>query len=451
MTKKQLPRRTFLRGMGATLALPLLDAMVPAFASTIKQAPAARLHLRAARRDHGRVDARRRSGTSFEFKSILSPLAPWRDKLAIVSGLHHRAADSTAVHSLSPTTWLSGVRPKPTQGVDAYAGISADQFAAKVVGQDTALPSMELGTEDHSSLIGACDRDYGCIYMNNISWHTHTTPLPIEINPRKVFERMFGDGGSVEEQIARRREDRSILDAVSQQTAVAEARARPARIATSSINISKAFARSSVGYKQPRAQVASNKDLVIPEAPPGIPFVYADHVDIMFDLMTLAYQANITRVQTFQMARELSNRTYPQVDVQEGHHAVSHHQNRADKMAMNARIQRYHVGLFSGLLKKLDAVQDGDGTLLDNMMLLYGSNMSNSNAHDHFPLAELRRRRGHGSAQGRPAREVPRSHADDESRADAAAQGRRAARESRRQHGHYRRALAANLTGETCR
>ncbi len=384
ITKKQLPRRTFLRGMGATLALPLLDAMVPAFASTIKQSP----KLGFIYVPHGAIMGQwtpDKVGRDFEFKSILSPLAPWRDKLAIVSGLHHRAADSTAVHSLSPTTWLSGVRPKPTQGVDAYAGVTADQYAARVFGQDTILPSMELGTEDHSSLIGACDRDYGCIYMNNISWHTHTTPLPIEINPRKVFERMFGDGGSVEEQIARRREDRSILDAVSQQTQSlkgqlgAHDRDKLDQYLESVREIERRLEHA-------EAQVAQNKDLVIPQAPPGIPFVYADHVDIMFDLMTLAYQANITRVQTFQMARELSNRTYPQVDVQEGHHAVSHHQNRPDKMAMNARIQNYHVTLFTRLLKKLEAVQDGDGTLLENTMLLYGSNMSNSNAHDHFPL-----------------------------------------------------------------
>ncbi|HEX5419159.1 MAG TPA: DUF1552 domain-containing protein, partial [Gammaproteobacteria bacterium] len=378
-----------------TLALPLLDAMVPAFASTIKQMP----RLGFIYVPHGAIMSQWTPdtvGKSFQFKSaqplegfryssILEPLAAWRERIAVVSGLHHRAADSTAVHSLSPTTWLSGVRPKPTQGVDAYAGITADQFAAKVLGQDTMLPTMELGTEDHSSLIGACDRDYGCIYMNNISWHTHTTPLPIEINPRKVFERMFGDGGSVEEQLARRREDRSILDAVSQQTASlkiklgAHDRGKLDQYLQSVREIEGRLQRA-------EAQVAANKDLVIPEAPPGIPFVYADHVGIMFDLMTLAYQANISRIQTFQMARELSNRTYPQVGVEEGHHAVSHHQNRADKMSMNARIQHYHVTLFTGLLKRLDAVQDGDGTLLDNTMLLYGSNMSNSNAHNHFPL-----------------------------------------------------------------
>jgi hypothetical protein len=370
--------------MGATLALPFLDAMVPAFASTIKQGP----RLGYVYVPHGAImseftpDA---VGRDFKFKSILEPLAPFQDKTAVVSGLHHRAADSTAVHSLSPTTWLSGVRPKPTQGVDAYAGITADQYAAQAIGQDTMLPSMELATEDHSSLIGACDRDYGCIYMNTLSWRTHTTPLPMEINPRKVFERMFGQGGSVEEQLARRRQDRSILDAVSQQATSlkldlgAHDQARLDQYLESVREIERRLQKA-------ESQVAQNPDLVIPEAPPGIPFEYADHVDVMYDLMTLAYQANITRIISFMMAREISNRTYPQVNVTEGHHAVSHHQNRPDKMAMNARIQRYHVGLFSNWLKKLDAVEDGEGTLLDNVILLYGSNMSNSNAHDHFPL-----------------------------------------------------------------
>jgi hypothetical protein len=387
LTKKQLPRRTFLRGMGATFALPLLDAMIPAFASNLKQGP----RLGYVYVPHGAIMTEWTPdtiGTGFEFKPTLEPLAPFRDRLNIVSGLHHRAADSTAVHSLSPTTWLSGVRPKPTQGVDAYAGITADQYAAKAIGQETMLPSMELATEDHSSLIGACDRDYGCIYMNTLSWRTHTTPQPMEINPRKVFERMFGQGGSVEEQLARRRQDRSILDAVSEQ-ADSLKHQLGAHDQDKLDQYLESVREIERRLQKAESQVAANPDLEIPEAPPGIPFVYADHVDLMFELMTLAYQANITRVTTFMMAREISNRTYPQVNVREGHHAVSHHQNRPDKMAMNARIQRYHVGLFSNFLKKLDAVEDGEGTLLDNTILLYGSNMSNSNAHDHYPLPNV--------------------------------------------------------------
>src|SRR5919107_615195 len=222
ITKKHIPRRTFIRGMGVTLALPLLDSMIPArtlFAqSGAKSAP----RLGFIYVPHGAIMDKwtpATEGAGFEFTPILKPLEPYAKYINVVSGLGHRAADTTAVHSLSPTTWLSGVRPKATQGVDAYAGVTADQIAAKAIGQDTLLPSMELATEDHAGLIGACDRDYGCIYMNTLSWRTPTTPLPMEVNPRKVFERMFGQGGSAAERLARIQEDRSILDAISKDVA----------------------------------------------------------------------------------------------------------------------------------------------------------------------------------------------------------------------------------------
>src|SRR5687767_5838499 len=217
VTKKHLPRRSFLRGMGVSLALPLLDSMIPA--RTLLAQTAARPVTRRGfvYFPHGAVMRSwtpAAEGANFEFTPILKPLEPFRHQLNVVTGLAHAAADTTAVHSLSPTTWLSGVRPKATQGVDAFAGVTADQIAAQAIGQDTVLPSMELATEDHSGLIGSCDRDYGCIYMNTLSWRTPTTPLPMEINPRKVFERMFGAGGSARERLARIQEDRSILDAI---------------------------------------------------------------------------------------------------------------------------------------------------------------------------------------------------------------------------------------------
>jgi hypothetical protein len=398
ITQKRLPRRTFLRGVGATLALPLLDAMTPAFANT----PAATRRIGFVYVPHGAIMNQWTPdtvGRGFEFKQTLRPLEAFRDRLNIVSGLHHRAADSTAVHSLSPTTWLSGVRPKPTQGVDAFAGVTADQIAAAAIGQDTILPSMELATEDHSGLIGACDRDYGCIYMNTLSWRTPTSPMPMEINPRKVFERMFGQGGSVETRLARQHEDRSILDALLhqakelQQGLGAHDRAKLDLYLESVREIERRLERA-------EAQASQNADLEIPEAPPGIPFVYEDHVSLMFELLALAYEADITRVFTFMLAREISNRTYPQVDVSEGHHAVSHHANRPEKIAMNARIQRYHVGLFAKFLQRLDSTPDGDGSLLDHSTLLYGSNMSNSNAHDHFPLPNVVVGGGNGRVRG---------------------------------------------------
>src|ERR1700704_5955149 len=216
ITKKHLHRRTFLKAAGASLALPLLDAMVPAPTLLAKTAATRASPLGFVYLPHGAIMDRwtpAQEGAGFEFSPILKPLEPFRDHVDIVSGLGHRAADTSAVHSLSPTTWLSGVRPKPTQGVDAYAGITADQIAAQRIGQDTLLPSMELATEDQAGLIGACDRDYGCIYMNTLSWRTPTTPMPMEINPRKVFERMFGQGGTAADRLARSEEDRGVLDA----------------------------------------------------------------------------------------------------------------------------------------------------------------------------------------------------------------------------------------------
>jgi hypothetical protein len=387
ITKKRLPRRSFLRGLGTTLALPFLDAMSPAMAAGSARTP----RLGFVYVPHGAImsewtpDA---DGRDFALKSTLLSLERYRERLNIVSGLHHRAADSTAVHSLSPTTWLSGVRPKPTQGVDAFAGVTADQYAARAIGQETMLPSMELATEDHSGLIGACDRDYGCIYMNTLSWRTETSPLPMEINPRKVFERMFGQGGSVEMRLARQRENRSVLDALLQQATDLQSKLDPHDRATVALYL-ESVREIERRLERAEEQIRANPDLEIPEAPAGIPFDYEAHVELMFDLLTLAYQADITRVFTFMMAREVSNRTYTQVGVSEGHHAVSHHQNREDKMAMNARIQAYHMGLFARFLDKLDAVSDGEGSLLDNTLLLYGSNMSNSNAHNHFPLPNV--------------------------------------------------------------
>jgi hypothetical protein len=390
ISKKHLPRRTFLRGMGVTLALPLLESMIPArtlLAQTAANAPA---RLGFVYVPHGAIMDKwtpAAEGTGFEFTPILKPLEPLRHHINIVTGLGHRAADTTAVHSLSPTTWLSGVRPKATQGVDAYAGVTADQFAAQLIGQDSILPSLELATEDHSGLIGSCDRDYGCIYMNTLSWRTPTTPLPMEINPRKVFERMFGDGGSAAQRLARIKEDRSLLDAITSEASSMQLQLGPQDRRTMADYLENV---REIERRIQRAEQSQGDDgLLLPERPAGIPFDFEEHITLMYELLALAYQANVTRVATFMVAREVSNRTYPQVGVPDGHHAISHHQNRAEKMEKNVRIQTYHVTLFKKFLDKLQATPDGDGSLLDHSLLVYGSNMSNSNAHDHFPLPNL--------------------------------------------------------------
>jgi hypothetical protein len=281
---------------------------------------------------------------------------------------------------------LSGVRPKPTQGPGAYAGVTIDQIAAQKIGQDTMLPSMELGTEDHSGLIGACDRDYGCIYMNTLSWRTATTPLPIEINPRRVFERMFGQGSNPEERQSRKQQDRSILDSF-----VMQANELQKKLGPRDKNTMNDYLESvrEIERRIQRTELQTSADVELPPSPAGIPYSYEDHINLMYDLLVLAFQANVTRVITFMVAREISNRTYNQVGVPDGHHAISHHQNRAEKMDKNVKIQTYHITLFSKFIEKMRATRDGDGSLLDHSVVLYGSNMSNSNAHNHFPLPNL--------------------------------------------------------------
>jgi hypothetical protein len=246
---------------------------------------------------------------------------------------------------------------------------------------------MELATEDHSGLIGSCDRDYGCIYMNTLSWRTPETPLPMEINPRKVFERMFGEGGSPSERLARIQEDRSILDAITKDAAALQLQLGPSDRQT--MNQYLENVREIERRIQRAEKSQGDADLELPARPAGVPFDFEEHVALMYELMALSYQANITRVITFMVSREVSNRTYTQVGVTDGHHAISHHQNRAEKMAKNVLIQTFNVNQFKGFLEKLKSLPDGDGSLLDHTLLLYGSNMSNSNAHDHYPLPNL--------------------------------------------------------------
>jgi Protein of unknown function (DUF1552) len=389
ITKKHISRRMLLKGLGVSVGLPLLDSMVAAQTPLARTAAKPMPRLGFVYIPHGAIMDKwtpAQEGSGFEFTPILKPLEPFRNYVNVISGLGHKAADTTAVHSLSPTTWLSGVRPKATQGVDAYAGITADQIAAQSLGRDSILPSMEIATEDHSSLIGACDRDYGCIYMNTLSWRTPTTPLPMEIDPRKVFERMFGQGGSAETRTARIKEDRSVLDGIT-----SEAKSFSAKLDAKDRNTVGEYLENvrEVERRMQRVESAQSLDLTLPEAPTGIPYDFEQHIKLMYDLLALSYQANITRVFTFMVAREISNRTYPQIGVPDGHHATSHHQNRPEKIEKLVKIQHYHLGLFANFVEKLAKIKDGDGSLLDHTLLVYGSNMSNSNLHNHFPLPNL--------------------------------------------------------------
>jgi hypothetical protein len=392
ITRKYISRRTFLRGTGVTLALPFLDAMVPALTAQSNTAANVLPRLSFVYLPHGAIMDKwtpKKEGTGFEFTPILEALKPFRDQINIISGLAHAAADTSAVHSLSPTTWLSGVRPKATQGEDALAGVTADQIAAQKIGQDTLLPSLELGTEDRSGMSGSCDRDYGCIYMNAMSWRTPKVPLPIEINPRKAFERMF---------VVRTQEDTSILDAVKAQ--VSDLQRDLGVKDRSTVN----DYLDSVREVERRIQKAGTSpapgDPTQPAPPEGIPSSYEEHVKMMYELLVLAYRANVTRVSTFMVARETSNRTYPQLGVPDGHHEISHHQNLQEAIKKNVKIQIYHVGLFAQFLEKMRTTPDGNGSLLDNSIILFGSNMSNSNLHDHFPLPNLLVGKGAGRLKG---------------------------------------------------
>jgi hypothetical protein len=366
--------------------------MIPALTAQTKTAANTGPRLSFVYLPHGAIMDKwtpKKEGPGFELSPILESLKSFRDQINIISGLAHAAADTSAVHSLSPTTWLSGVRPKATQGEDALAGVTADQIAAQKIGQDTLLPSLELGTEDRSGMSGSCDRDYGCIYMNAMSWRTPTTPLPIEINPRKAFDRMFA---------VRNQEDSSILDAVMAQ--VSDLKRDMGVKDRATVNEYTDSIREVERRIQKAGSDAAPRDPNLPPAPTGIPESYEEHVKMMYDLLVLAYRANITRVSTYMVSRETSNRTYPQLGVPDGHHEISHHQNLPDAIKKNVKIQIYHVGLFAQFLEKMRSTPDGNGSLLDNSIVLFGSNMSNSNLHDHFPLPNLLVGKGAGRLKG---------------------------------------------------
>jgi hypothetical protein len=390
--KKHLSRRTFVRGMGATIALPLLDAMVPA--STVLAQTAARPQVRLGLCfiPHGAVMNQWTPAATgaLALSPILSPLAAHRDQVVVISNLAHAMAgpqgpgDNGGDHTRCPAVFLNGVHPKRTDGADIRAGTTIDQIAAAKIGQDTLLPSLELAIEDYSGLVGSCDVGFSCTYMNTIAWRTPTSPLPMEINPRVVFDRMFGDGASVKERLERIETQRSILDAIAGQV-----RRLQGDLGTRDRNRVAEYldaVREIERRIQLAEQQASNPNLDVPATPAGIPDDYEDHIKLMADLMAIAFQADITRVSTFMMAREVSYRTFPKIGIAEAFHPASHHQNNAARLEQLTRINTHHVSLVTHLLDRLKATPDGDGTLLDHSLILYGSAMSNSNVHNHGPL-----------------------------------------------------------------
>ena len=321
----------------------------------------------------------------------------------VVSNLAHAMAgpqgpgDNGGDHTRCPAVFLNGVHPKRTDGADIRAGVTIDQIAAAKIGQDTLLPSLELAIEDYSGLVGSCDVGFSCTYMNTISWRTPTTPMPMEINPRVVFDRMFGDGATAEERLRRIEPSAAFSMRSPARSGVCRAAWAPT-IGIAWPNISIPFAKSNAASSSPKSR--RSRISTCPASPRGIPDDFVEHTKLMFDLMAIAFQADITRISTFMMAREVSYRTFPMLGISEAFHPASHHQNNPERLEELTKIKTYHVGLWSYLLEKLKATPDGDGNLLDHSLLLYGGAMSNSNVHNHSPLPILVAGGAHGTMKG---------------------------------------------------
>ncbi|HZN33823.1 MAG TPA: DUF1552 domain-containing protein [Pirellulaceae bacterium] len=389
VTKKALPRRTFLRGLGVALSLPLLDAMIPALTAQANTPadPAGLRRLGFVFMPMGCDQSRwtPKGDRLDELSPTLEPLAPIKQHVTAITNLELRNA-YPGTHATSNAAFLSAVTAKRTESTDYYLGTTVDQIAAKQIGQETQLPSLEMSM-DLLSTVGQCDNGYACVYQNNLSWSSPTTPLPAEAHPRIVFERLFGEGGTPAQRRAALKKRASLLDAVTDEITRLKGSLGPADRAKVSQYL------DTVREVERRIQKAeaSTKDNPLPDLdrPVGVPASYADHARLMFDLQLLALQGDVTRVITFQLARETSNRTYPEIGVPDAHHPLTHHGNDPEKIAKVAKINRFHVSLFAEFLEKLAATREGDGSLLDHVLYLYGSGMGNPNVHDHTNLPIL--------------------------------------------------------------
>lgn len=388
--KKALPRRTFLRGLGTTLALPLLDAMVPSM-TAVAATPAAPVRLRRLGFVYMPMGCDITRWTPpgkdrlDELSPILSSLASVKQHVTAISNLELRNA-YPGTHATSNAAFLSAAQAKLTESTDYYLGTTIDQIAAKQIGQETQLPSLEISM-DLLSIVGQCDNGYACVYQNNLSWSSPTTPLPSEAHPRIVFERLFGEGGTSAERRAALKKRASLLDSIASEVARLKNQLGPAdraRVAQYLETVRE------VERRIQKAEVES-RDHGLPDLdrPVGVPASYADHARLMFDLQVLALQGDVTRVITFQLARETSARTYPEIGVPDAHHPLTHHGNDPDKIARMAKINQFHVSLFAEFIAKLKATPEGNGSLLDHSLYLYGSGMGNPNLHDHVNLPIL--------------------------------------------------------------
>lgn len=409
ITKKALPRRTVLRAMGAAVSLPLLDAMVPAFTAQAKTAAAPVPRLGFIYTPNGFMRqywVPEGTGTNWEVTRSLQALAPYRDKITLISGLANRQAESRAgdargPHSRASGAWLTGVHVKPTEGADVRAGKSADQVAAGVLGQQTPLPSLELAIEQNDKAVGNCEGGYTCVYQNTVSWRDETTPMPMETNPRVVFETLFGDGGSPAEEREERRYTKSVLDAVNDRIAALQKALGPSdrhRLAQYLDSIRDIESRIT------RAESRAQDLAALPERPIDIPSVFEEHARMMFDLQALALQSDLTRVTTFTLGRELSGRSYPNLGIEGAHHSISHHANDPARIDQKGKIDAYHLQLLAYYIGKLKSTPDGDGSLLDHVLVLYGAGLGEPNNHECLDLPNILV--GAGSGKIKPGRHL---------------------------------------------
>ena len=405
ITKKALPRRTVLRGMGTMVALPFLGAMAPAMKALANTAanPTPRLGFFYA--PNGmflpNFHPEGNDGKNYTMTPILSPLKSYRENMVVISGLSNSALVSPneggGVHTRAHGGWLSGVLPKRTEGADIEAGKTIDQYAADVLGRETSLRSLQL-TTDSNFTVGNCENGYSCTYQNSTSWSSPTTPLPHERDPRVLFQRLFGDGGSVEARIAQMKTDRSILDSVSDSISNLEKdlghgdKVVVDEYLTAVREIERRIQRAE--------QNNASRPLPSVEQPDGVPDTFEEHIDTLFEMLALAYQADVTRVSVMQMARELSGRAYPDIGVPEGHHTVSHHQLNPHNIQQYTRINTHHVSLFKKFVDRLANTQDGDGTLLDHSILLYGTGMGDGDHHTPYNLPVILIGGGRGTLEG---------------------------------------------------
>ena len=418
ITKHSLPRRTFLRGVGASLALPLLDSMVPAFAAVRSSAAKPVPRLFTGYVPNGVIMDRwtpAAEGALTDLPATLQPLTPFKDKLLVVSGLADAPAfplpgEGTGDHVRAAATFLTGVHPKKTDGPDIRGGTSMDQIAAQALGTETVLTSLELAI-DPNELIGACEAGWSCAYANTLSWRNPTNPLPMENQPRAVFERLFGDTDNTtpEARLARIQEDRSILDSLVHEVADFQRVLGPGDRTKVTQYLD---AIRDIERRIQLAEAQSHRELPDLARPSGgIPDTFAEHARVMLDLQVLAFQADLTRVITFMMSREVSPRTYPELGIPDPHHGLSHHQNRPEQMAKLAKLNRHHIEQIAYFMEKLAGTPDGDGSLLDQVLIQYGSGISDGNQHLHVNLPVLVAGGAAGAVEGgrhlRVAEETP--------------------------------------------